>query len=194
MMLLFCLPLAGLVHKKVTLYGLLVLIFVFGLSITGMVDLSVFVCRISEFQDTRASGFGRFVAPFWLVADDLDLASLRALLLGNGPGTTGAFTEGFWYSSGLTGTWTKLLYEYGLIGSLVFVLFLAACCRRTVCSGLLLAAVFFTYVFLGGNLLETPFLIVMIVLVTLSGFEPRRGRVDTTSPYQPSLIAGSGAG
>jgi hypothetical protein len=93
----------------------------------------------------------------------------------------------------MTGTWVKLVYEYGLIGSLVFISFLAACCRRTLCPGLVLVAILFTYVFLGGNILSTPFLLVMIVLVTLSGPEPRRGRIDTTNPYRPSLGATSGA-
>jgi hypothetical protein len=193
MMLLLCLPFTGFVQRNAIFYVLLGIVFVVGLSVTGIVDLSVFVSRIGEFEDTRGSGFARFVAPFWLAADYLDLASLRALLLGNGPGTTAAFTEGFWYSGGMTGTWVKLVYEYGLIGSLVFISFLAACCRRTLCPGLVLVAILFTYVFLGGNILSTPFLLVMIVLVTLSGPEPRRGRIDTTNPYRPSLGATSGA-
>jgi hypothetical protein len=193
MTLLLCLPFTGLVHRRAVFYVLLAIMFVVGLSVTGIVDLSVFVSRMSEFEDTRASGFARFVAPFWLAADYLDLAPLRALLLGNGPGTTAAFTAGFWYSGGMTGTWIKLVYEYGVIGALVFILFLAACCRRTLCPGLVLVAVLFHYVFLGGNILSTPFLLVMIVLVTLSGPEPRRRRVGTTSPYRPSLTAGSGA-
>jgi hypothetical protein len=194
MILLLCLPVSGLVQGRAIFYGLLGIIFVVGLSVTGIVDLSIFVSRMGEFEDTRASGFVRFVAPFWLAADYLDLASLRALLLGNGPGTTAAFTAGFWYSGGITGTWIKLIYEYGLIGAFVFILFLAACCRRTFCPGLVLAAIFFTYVFLGGNILSTPFLIVIIVLVTLSGPGLRRNRPDTTNPYRPPFGAGSGAG
>jgi hypothetical protein len=179
MMLLLFLPLAGLVHLRAILYGLLVIIFGFVLSVTGVVDLSVFTSRVGEFQDPRASGFVRFVGPFWLAADYFDLASLRALLLGNGPGTTGAFTaqDRFWYSGGMTGTWIKLFYEYGLIGSFVFLLFLAACCRRTLCPSLVMAAVFFSYV-IAGNFLNTPFLTVMIVLLTLNGLDPRYGRVD----------------
>src|SRR2546430_2844819 len=35
----------------------------------------------------RSSGFQRFVAPFWMAAENLDTASLPALLLGSGPGT-----------------------------------------------------------------------------------------------------------
>jgi hypothetical protein len=193
MLLLVCLPLTGFVHRRAILYGLLLIMFVIGLAVSGIVDLSVLVSRAGEFQDTRASGFSRFVGPFWIAADYLRMASLRGLLLGNGPGTTGAFTAGFWYSGGVTATWTKLFYEYGLIGSFVFVLFLAASVRGTLCPGVLLMAILLSYVFLGGNLLETPFLIMTIVLVTLSTSKPRRSRIDRTSRYQPSLIAGLGA-
>jgi hypothetical protein len=193
MLLLACLPLTGFAHRKAIFYGLLLIMFVIGLVVTGIVDLSVFVSRMGEFEDTRASGFVRFIAPFWVAGDYLDLASVRALVLGNGPGTTAAFTAGFWYSGGLTGTWVKLFYEYGLIGAFVFILFLIACCRRTLCPGLVLAAILLTYVFLGGNILSTPFLIITIVLVTLSAPEARGGRISTTSLYRPPLSATSGA-
>ena len=190
MMLLLCLPLSGLFRRGTIFYLLMTVLFVFGLWITGIVDLSVLVSRAGEFEDTRASGFARFVGPFWLAADSLHLASLRGLLLGNGPGTTAAFADAFWYSGGVTATWTKLLYEYGLIGSFIFVLFLATCFRQTLCPGLLLTAVVFSYVFLGGNLLSTPFLIMTIVLVTLNAPEARRDRIGTKSRFHTSLIAG----
>jgi hypothetical protein len=192
MTLLLCLPFTGLVHRRALYYGLLGIMVVFGLWVSGIVDLSIFVSRMGEFEDTRASGFVRFVAPFWVAADYLNLASLRALLLGNGPGTTANFLAGIWYSGGLTGTWIKLLYEYGLIGAFVFILFLASCCRRTLCPGLVLMAFLFNYVFLGGNILSTPFLIVMIVLITLSGPEHQRDRADARSPYRLSLNVPSG--
>jgi hypothetical protein len=158
--------------------------------VTGIVDLNVLVSRAGEFEDTRASGFSRFIGPFWVTADYFHLASVRALLVGNGPGTTGAFTAGYWYAGGVTATWTKLLYEYGFIGSFVFVLFLAACFRGTPCASLVVVAVLVSYVFLGGNLLQTPFLIMMIVLATLSGTSARSHHM--TNRYRPSLMAGSG--
>lgn len=189
MMLVVFLPLAGLVRGRALRYALLLFIFVFGLAITGIVDLSVFVGRMGEFEDTRASGHGRYIAPFWLLGDYLHLASVRELLLGNGPGTTAAFTgqDRFWYTGGMTATWIKSLYEYGLVGSFIFILFLVGCCRRTPCPNIIVAAVFFSFVFIGGNLLNTPFLAIMIVLLTLSGSKAQRGRIDATSQYRPSF-------
>jgi hypothetical protein len=191
MTLIICLPLASLVRGRAMRYVLLLPIFVFGLAITGIVDLSVFVGRMGEFEDTRASGFGRFIGPFWLLSDYLHLASVRELLVGSGPGTTAAFTGEFrfsWYTGGMTMTWIKLLYEYGLTGSFIFILFLVACCRRTPCPSIIIVAVFFSYVFLGGNLISTPFLAIMIVLLTLSGPKSRRDHIDATNEYRPSFV------
>ena len=179
MILLLFLPFAGLPHRKAALSILLVVIFVVGLLAAGIIDPSIFLSRVGEFEDTRTSGFQRFIAPFWMTVEHFDKASLSVLLLGSGPGTTAAFSANFWYSGNLTGAWIKMLYEYGLIGSVVFICFLASCFKASRCPGVLLAAILYSYVFLGGQILSTPFLIMMIVLCTLSGSEPRRGRIDT---------------
>jgi hypothetical protein len=186
MTLLMFLPLAGLVHERAGLPALVVILFALGLLVTGIIDLSIFSSRVGEFDNTRTSGFARFVAPFWMAADNLDTASLPALLLGGGPGTLKDFTSHLRYGS-TTGTWIKLFYEYGLIGSFVFVCFFASCFRRSRCPTLVLAAIFFSYVFLGGLLLSTSFLIMVMALCTLNGPEPRRNRADTTGRYHPSL-------
>src|SRR5712691_3931545 len=124
-----------------------------------------------------------------MAADHLDTASLPALLLGSGPGTVKDFTSYLRYGS-TTGTWIKLFYEYGLIGSFVFVCFFASCFRRSRCPRLVLAAILFSYVFLGGQFLSTSFLIMVMALCTLSGSEPRRNRSGSRQ-YRPSLVVGS---
>jgi hypothetical protein len=192
MILILFLPLAGL-GRKAGLPALLVLIFAFGLFMTGIIDSSAFFSRAGEFENTRASGFQRFVSPFWLAADHFATASLQALLLGSGPGTTDEYVGAHPWFSGFSGTWFKLFYEYGLIGGFVFVCFLASCFRRSICPGLVRAAIIFNYIFLGGLLLNTPFLIMAIVLCTLHVPESRRGPIDHASRYQPSFVAGSAA-
>ena len=176
LMLIVFLPFTGLIRGRAIIYTILVVLFVFGLSAVGVVDLSVFLSRSGELEDTRSSGFGRFVAPFWLTSDYLDIATVRALVLGNGPGTTAGYTADIWYSGGLTATWIKLFYEYGLIGGFLFIMYLAVCCRRTPCPPIVLGALLFSYV-IAGNFLSTPFLTLMIVLISLSGpaTRPRRG-------------------
>jgi hypothetical protein len=177
MVLLLFLPLAGLRHGRAGLSALFVAMFALGLFATGIIDLSVFLFRADEFQDTHASGFARFVSPLWLTAKHFDTASLQALLVGSGPGTAKTLVDvDGWYAANPS-SWLKLLYEYGVIGSFIFVSFCASCLRRSRCSGLVLAALIFIDVFAAG-FLTTWFLTIMIVLCTLHAPEPRRSRVN----------------
>jgi hypothetical protein len=189
MILLLFLPLAGLRHSRAGLAVVLVVMFALGLFATGIVDLSAFISRAGEFEQTRASGFQRYVAPFWLAAEHFDTASLQALLIGSGPGTALDFGFGShaWWG-GMSG-WLKELYEYGLIGSFIFVCFLASCLRRSGCPGVVLVGLIFTDLFDVG-FLTTWFLTILIVLCTLHAPEARRGRVDRAASTQPILASG----
>jgi hypothetical protein len=186
MLLLLFLPLAGLRHGKAGLSALLVVIFVAGLAATGIIDLSVFTSRVGEFQDTHSSGFERFVAPFWQASKQFDTASLQALLVGSGPGTIKNAGDLSYATSVVN--WFKLFYEYGIFGSFTFGLFLASCFRRSRCHGLVIAALIMNYLFEQGTFA------IAIVLCTLSGPEPRRRHINSSSQYEPSLVAGSAAG
>lgn len=193
MLLLFFLPLASL-PRRAGLPVLLILVFAFGLFATGLIDSSVFLSRVGEFDDTRASGFQRFVSPFWLANEHFGTGSRRVLLLGSSPGITADFVGAHKWYAGQEDTWIKLLYEYGLIGSFVFICFLLSCFRRVICSKLLVGAIAFYYVSLGGLLLNTSFLIMTIVLCTLHAPDPWRGRIGETSRYRRSLLVRSVAG
>jgi hypothetical protein len=183
------LPLVGLRNGKAGLSALLVLIFALGLFATGIIDLSVFVSRATEFEDTRTSGFQRFISPFWLAATYFDTVSLQALLVGNGPGTAKGLDS--WYG-GSVATWLKMLYEYGIFFPFIFVCFLASCFRKSSCPGPVLAALLFTCVFY-QTFLSTWLLTIIMVLCTLHGTESRRGRIDEASPYGQFLAARSAA-
>jgi hypothetical protein len=185
--LLIFLPLAGLRHDRAGLSALIVVVFIFGLFATGIIDLSAFTSRADEFNDPRSSGFERFVSPLYLAAKHLDTASLQALLIGSGPGMAKTFNDP-WYGRGELANWFKLVYEYGIIGSFVFFCFLASCFRRSRCPGLVVVAIILGFLFLQTSMPMT------IALCTLNGSKPRRGRLDEASRYGPSLIAGSAAG
>jgi hypothetical protein len=185
MLLLVFLPLTGLRDGRASLSALLVVMFALGLLATGIIDLSAFTSRVGEFEDTRASGFARFVSPFLLAAKQFDTVSLQKILLGSGPGSIKFFFDP---TTSFPTTWIKILYEYGIIGSFIFVCFLAACLRRSRCPGLVVAAIIFAFVFLQGMMTIT------IALCTLSGPEPRRRHIGGPSQYQPSFVAGPAAG
>jgi hypothetical protein len=187
--LLVTLPLTALVHARAQLPALLIAFFALGLLGTGIIDASVFSSRIGEFQDIHASGFGRFISPFWTLADYFNFGSLPAWIYGNGPAALKTFNPLAYHSGGGDplayyssggGTWFKLLYEYGLIGFIVFTCFLATCFRGSRCPKPLIAALIYYYVFPGEALFYTPLLTVMFVLCTLNGPEPRRGHIEET--------------
>jgi hypothetical protein len=188
MLLLLFLPLAALRNGKAGLSALLVVAFALGLLAIGVVDLSAFLSRIGEFHDTRASGFGRFVAPLWEAANQFETAPLQTLLLGHGPGTAKIVMSSTLAAKGYGGyvsPWFKLFYEYGIIGFFIIACFLACCLRRSRCSALVIAAIVF-WILLGGDM------IVVMVLCTLSGPEPRGSRVDEgISQNRSSLAAGA---
>jgi hypothetical protein len=192
-MLLLFLPFTGLVNRRAQVPVLLVSLFALTLGATGAIDLSIFTSRVGEFEDVNASGFTRFISSFWMAGEHFTTASLPVLLRGNGPATMKEFDAlAFYIPSG--GTWIKMLYEYGLIGSFVFACFLTSCFRRSRCPKLLIVALIYYYLFTGNNLLSTPLSTIMVVLCTLSGPEPGDGRINETSHYQSSLVAGSSAG
>jgi hypothetical protein len=191
-LLLIFLPLVSLQRGEAALAALLVVMIALGLFATGIVDLSSFLGRVNEFNDTRDSGFVRFVAPFWLAAENLDTASLQALLVGGGPGTTRVVIYNSWHS-GFGVTWLKLFLEYGIFGSFIFIYFIGSCFRKAICPGLLGAVFGFYWLFVEGVFLGTGFIVIAMVLCTLHVYEPRQRRSDETSLYQPILAAGSRA-
>jgi len=174
--LLLFLPLAGLRHGRVALSALLVVMFALGLFATGIIDLSVFLFRSTEFENTHTSGFARFIAPLALAAELFDTGSVQALVVGTGPGTGSNINS-----------WLRPVYEYGIIGAFVVVCFWASCLRGSRCPGPVLAALFFTYLFETG-FLDPSILTLIAVLCTLHGPEPRSGRVNRAS-YPPSNLA-----
>jgi hypothetical protein len=185
LILLLLLPLAGLRHSRAGFSALLVIMLPLALFATGIIDSSAFLGRVGEFEDTGASGFGRFVAPVLLAAKQFDTASLLLLLVGNGPGTAKTLNSAAFYYA-FTPTWFKLFIEYGIIGSFIFVCFLASCLRRSKCPRVVLAAMIVNYIF-NVDFLATSFLTLIIVLCTLNGAEARQVRDDNASGYRPGV-------
>ncbi len=187
MILLLFLPLAGLRHRRAGLSALVVVMFALGLFAMGVIELSVFSSRVGEFQDPHSSAFGRFVAPLKLTAQQFDTASLFSLLVGNGPGTTKILSVTTWYI-GAPVTWYKLFVEYGIIGSFVFVCFLASCLRNSRCPGVVLWALLFIFIFFWG-LVGGEGVAIIMVLCTLNGPEARQSRTHKAGGANRASIA-----
>jgi hypothetical protein len=177
------LPLAGLRDRKAGFSVVLVVLCALALFATGIIDLSQFSDRVGEFSDPNASGFIRFVAPIWLAARQFDTAPLLSLLVGNGPGTSKVLNHAAWLSA-FDESWFKLFLEYGIIGLVIFLCFLASCFRRSQCPRILLAALVANFIFNVG-FLTTSYVTLIVVLCTLSGPESKQVRARGTGWQEP---------
>ena len=186
--LLLSLPLAILANRRAQFPVMLATLLAVGLFATGFIHLSMFTSRLGEFQDPRASGFMRFTSSFWMAADYVKTASLPELLFGKGPGY-GAIRAAFYATS--SSAWFKLFLEYGALGTFVLACFFTYCLRRSRCPKPLLAALIY-YQWELGNVVGTSTLVIMIVLCTLNGPEPRRRGVGNQyrSPLAESSVPG----
>jgi hypothetical protein len=185
------LPLAFLMNRRVQLPVLLIGLFACVLLTMGIIQLSTFTSRLGEFENTHASGFTRFVSPFWMAAEYFQTTSAAQLLLGNGPGGVGFVPKkGNLIYNGSGSAWFNLIYYYGLIGVFVFTCFSVCCFRKSRCPMPLFGALIY-YQWIMGGVIGTPILMVMVVLCTLNGPEARLQPVPEAQ-YR-SQLAGSAA-
>ncbi len=186
-MLLLGLPLAALVNRKAQLPAIVITLFALGLMAAGFIHSSMLTSRLGEFQDPHASGFMRFISSFWMATDYFKIATPAELFFGKGPGY-GYISAAFYATS--SSAWFKLFLEYGALGTFVLPCFFAYCLRGSRCPKPLLAVlIYFQWVL--GNIVGASALVMIAVLCTLHGPEPRRRGVG--NQYRSSLAAGSAA-
>ena len=153
-------------------------------------SLDAFTRRISEFSNVGSSGWARFLSMF-SVLQNVVFANDLTFLLGRGPGTV---QEQFRLLSfnAFDPTWGKVIYEYGLLGALVyFRFFYVAFCRGP--RGLRFA-VGYTYLFLGGYLLNPSVLMQVAALVVWLGKTAaetdRSAEGATETGHRPAIYPG----
>lgn len=149
--------------------------------------LSLFFERAGEFAHVRSSGSMRMIAPYWAVSDVL-LADPRILLFGLGPGQWGWGMTELDYLV-LDSGWLKLLFEYGLVGTIPFLVFYLYCLFAHSPDRLLSLACLLQFAFLGGylNAFYVGFLHMILVVwprltVPHAGAHPRPPPLGRSSP------------
>ena len=152
---------------------------VFGL-LGDSLNLSVTVDRLGEFDNARSSGYIRYIAPGRLVAELLDSDSWSAWV-GHGPGTIFRTVREYEFHDP---TWAKLLFEYGLLGFLLFVALFAFALRRTAIPMQLRASLFWAWLVTGGHLLSPE---QNYLTLALMGLLPLSARLSDTANPEPSL-------
>jgi hypothetical protein len=138
--------------RMVMLAVIAVVLLVMGSSV---LNLTVFVDRIGEFGSRESSGFARFISPFYLISDFI-ITSPKSFLFGLGPGSiqsaVGLAAQRDYLAH--DATWIKLLYEYGAIGTLLLMGYMALSLFMGARDRILAGAILFLFLFLGGYLLN----------------------------------------
>lgn len=124
----------------------------------GVLDLAYTVDRVDELNSGKTSAYCRFVYPNVLILQHLD-SNAWASLLGHGPGTMPELDVAC--SNGVETTYAKALYEYGLAGSLAFGALILGALNRSAAPIRIRAALAVMWLFLGGNLLTSEFLLLI---------------------------------
>jgi hypothetical protein len=148
--------------------GLLVLGFPIALFAAALVAgprLAMLLDRVGEFGSNQSSGFARFLSPFYLI-DEYLFPRLDTTLFGMGPGAIEPFFKIAAYQIH-DPTWGKLIFEYGLVGTIPFMGFVVYCFFGGTRSIWLSTALFFNYLVLGGNLVDARLQVLILVLVVL---------------------------
>lgn len=119
--------------------------------------------RVGEFENERSSGYIRYVAPVRLLQESFFSEPWTALV-GHGPGSVLRIARSFEF---FDPTWAKLLYEYGLVGALLFCALVLRALAGSATPPSLKAALFMAWLFMGGHLLSPPNVALLMVLGTL---------------------------
>jgi hypothetical protein len=131
------------------------------LMLQDILQLDAITRRINEFSSTESSGFARFLSSFYTLSEFV-FADIATTLFGKGPGTVQEFWPYLTYEA-FDPTWGKLIYEYGLVGAVLYIIFFYESVlkiRRPLTFPLV-----FTYFFLGGYLLNAFIVSQMLVLL-----------------------------
>ena len=146
---------------------------------------SLFATRSSEFHGNNTSSSLRLILPYDLLVPAIR-ADISTMLLGRGPGEADRLIAATRIDGLLTPTTAKLGLEYGLVGGIVFLLFLLyvflnGSTRLPWMPGLLLA-----YFILNAALLQT--VLALAPLVFLSLLKVNEGP-DGSGQSEPAAVA-----
>jgi hypothetical protein len=135
-----------------------------------VLNLSFTLGRVGEFGSERSSAYIRYIAPLRLVRDSFE-THVFTPFLGHGPGTILHANPGYEFHDP---TWAKLVFEYGLLGLVAFVALFLTSLGRAAIPMELRAALFFSWLLMGGHLLSPEQNFLMLALVGLVPVPPPR--------------------
>jgi hypothetical protein len=150
-------------------------------------NLSYTFGRLGEFSadSSRSSGYIRYIAPGRLLGEMFTSEPWTAFV-GHGPGTISRVVREYEFHDP---TWAKLLFEYGALGFVLFVMLFVAMLRRPGIPIQLRATLFWAWLITGGHLLSPEQNYLSLALVGLLPF----ATVLSSKRRQPDWGAGDQA-
>lgn len=138
-------------------------------------NLSFTLGRLGEFNSERSSAYLRYIGPARMLGDTF-LSDAWTPWLGHGPGTITRLRLNYEFHDP---TWAKLLYEYGVVGFVLFSSLFVLTLRRSAMPLPSRIVLFFAWMVMGGHLLspEQNFL-----TFTLVGLLPEGEWLPATEP------------
>ncbi|HUN46110.1 MAG TPA: hypothetical protein VMU85_06310, partial [Stellaceae bacterium] len=171
-----------LIHRG---HGRLVLMSIAGafavIVFSDALHLTALMERANEFGSDRSSAFARFLSPFYLF-NDFIFPKVQTTLFGMGPGAIEPYFNALEYEVH-DPTWGKLFFEYGVVGTIPFVVFVCYCIFVRARSPWVSAAMFLNYLILGGNLVDARLQALMLVMVIFPNTNPPRPSTATYGQY-----------
>jgi len=172
-----------LVHRG---YGRMVMTLIGGAVVlplfADLIHLTSTFERLNEFDSEQSSAFARFLSPFYLFSDVV-FPHVQTTLFGLGPGSIEPYFRGMDYLVH-DPTWGKVFFEYGMVGTIPFAIFLGRCFFAGARSYWLSATVLFMYLVLGGNLVDARMEPLILSLVIFQGAARTSVRAPTTYQMQ----------
>lgn len=149
------------------------------------------VDRVDEINSPGSSGYLRMVAPYTVVIPPV-LDDPSAMVVGFGAGRASDYASDFGPDSLIVPYLPKLLFEYGLVGTLAFSLFALSVfltgVRRPLVPGLLLAYFVVNAAFLQAPIALTTILFVVILRPTVPSVDPIRSVDDHRSESRAAVV------
>ena len=176
MVLMVCLPLVMIERRR---WDLLLLGAAGALllgAVGGALNLDIFASRVNEFGSNGTSAFARFVGGFYLF-DEILLDTPMHALFGYGPGTFKLYA-GQASVSVAEVAFTKMVFEFGIVGGLAYFAFIAGCVFRCDAPRIVRLAVFLTY-FLGSAYVSFSHGLALSLLLWTTPLAPRAPRAAT---------------
>mgnify|MGYP000849751130 CR=1 FL=1 len=136
-----------------------------------LVGLEQLVNRSTEFTNIHSSGFARFISIFWIIRDFLVPDTLR-FLVGYGAGTIGTIVPDAVDYESFDPTWGKLLFEYGIIGTLAYFAFFMTVLRSATVTAYLKVALVLMLMLMGGYLIPPVVHSLIIALLAWPAPQP----------------------